>query len=239
MIRGKKLLVDFLSLFMILVTVFISAFFGINLGFIYGLEQKLPRIIELLETSKTKTAAAYKPLFQSAPEQDHSEIFRKENVEYPFIFIVYGDSREVATYEKELLVDQIIKENPAFVLHAGDLVLHDERHQWNIFDLFDGRITDAGIPIYPVLGNHEYKLEKNTVFEGEKAPLENYFDRFKFLENRRWYSFKYGNSSFLMLDSNVDYYSGSFQYKWLMDKLGEKSSDFLFITFHHPPYTKG
>jgi len=189
--------------------------------------------IALFLWQKAKT-----PVFYAAPKQDDSEIFQKRDIEYPFVFIAYGDSREPSGYEKEALIAQVIKENPSFVLFLGDMVLWSEEHHWNIFDLFDGKIINAGIPFYPILGNHDYYTRKESHPPNPEKQLQHYFERFKFLENRRWYSFVYGNSSFLMLDTNTNYSPASYQYKWLVNKIKEETADFIFVATHHPPYTK-
>jgi hypothetical protein len=71
-----------------------------------------------------------------------------------------------------------------------------------------------------------------------KEQLNLYFSEFKFLNNNRWYSFTYGNSLFLIIDTNTNYSPSSEQYKWLISKLSDKSPMFLFVFCHHPPYTK-
>jgi hypothetical protein len=150
---------------------------------------------------------------------------------------VYGDSREPAGYEKDELIAQIIRKHPSFVIHLGDMVDYGQAHQWRLFDLLDGAIISSGIPFYPVLGNHEYYTNGSYPAD-PREQLEYYFDRFPFLEHRRWYSFLYGNSLFLFLDTNTDYHTGSTQYQWLLNQLAEAQSRFLFVAFHHPPYTK-
>jgi predicted phosphodiesterase len=216
----------------------LGAFFAGGLAHKYSIHQKIlgvggaSYVVDLIRKSVES------PFFYPAPKQELSEIFQKRDVKYPFTFIVYGDSREPAGYEKEALIKQIIKENPSFVLHVGDLVLYGEEHQWKIFDLFEGRIIDSGIPIYPVLGNHEYHTRKEPYPTNPQRQLQHYFDRFKFLKNKRWYSFTYGNSRFLILDTNTDYSPGSNQYDWFIKELSGEDPGFLFIAFHHPPYTK-
>ncbi len=176
--------------------------------------------------------------FYPAPAQDSSEIFRTGTVQYPYSFIVYGDSREIATYEKTRLLKQVLNENPAFVIHLGDMVYCADDHQWELFDLFDGKIIDRRIPLYPVLGNHEYRTRTNAAPPNPEKQLQYYFNRFTFLKERRWYSFVYGCCQFLILDTNTDYSPGSEQYAWLLNNLKKKSTTFLFVAFHHPPYTK-
>ncbi len=219
---------------------FLIAFISFAAGvFFYRsrIYQKVPGI-NLVKKAIRKVSKPEMPYFYPAPEQDQSPIFCKSNIKYPFTFIVYGDSREIATRQKELLIDRIISERPEFVIHLGDMVYQAEEHQWNLFDIFEGKITRSVIPIYPVLGNHEYHLAGDDSLADPGAKLRLYFKRFKFLGNRRWYSFRYGNSRFLFLDSNSDYSPGSFQHAWLTKQLREDSSRFLFVSFHHPPYTR-
>lgn len=205
----------------------------------YGFHEKNPVASFFANLIRGEPAGEYEEFYYPAPEQGACEIFSKSDVEYPFTFLVYGDSREPATYEKDAIIVRIIKENPSFVLHTGDIVRYGDEHHWRIFDLIEGNIISSGIPIYPVLGNHEYHLRQEEYPEDPQPQLQYYFDRFEFLHNNRWYSFTYGNCRFLLLDTNTDYSPGSYQYDWLMNELGKEDSGFLFVAFHHPPYTKG
>ncbi|MEW6456293.1 MAG: metallophosphoesterase [Acidobacteriota bacterium] len=179
----------------------------------------------------------YPEFFYPAYEQKSSEIFEKKEVTHPFTFIVYGDSREFAGIQKTLVVKKIIEERPSFVIHLGDMVTYSDEHQWEIFDAFDGEIIKNGIPFYPVLGNHEYRVMFQERGEPSKL-LRSYFKRFPFLEERRWYSFVYGNCKFIILDTMTDHSPESAQARWLKEELKKKDSDFLFVAMHHPPYTK-
>jgi len=169
------------------------------------------------------------------------------DIKYPYTFIVFGDTSEPAGIEKDMIIDKIVDEAPLFVIHTGDMVKNGDAHQWKIFDLSEGQILDNDIDLYPVLGNHDYC----TTYDEE--PLSYYFDRFDFLEERRWYYFTYGNSMFIMLDSNLDYSEGSEQYNWLVDVLAKESYEsddslnpdasplpkHVFLSLHHPVYSKG
>lgn len=220
---------------LLLIAISVSAFFAEDIANKYGVHHK---ICEVSYAAESVERAPGGPFFYPAPEQETSDIFQNRNVKYPFTFIVYGDSREPAGDEKDGLIAQIIKEKPAFVIHLGDMVFNGEEHQWKIFDFFDGKIPNSGIPFYPVLGNHEYHTRNGSYSSNPEEQLQRYFNRFKYIKNKHWYSFKYGNSLFLILDTNTDYSPESYQYKWLMSKLKEKSPTFLFIAFHHPPYTR-
>ncbi|MFZ1051497.1 MAG: metallophosphoesterase, partial [Candidatus Sulfotelmatobacter sp.] len=87
------------------------------------------------------------------------------------------------------------------------------------------------IPIYPALGNHDLHGK-------EQVALANYFQRFPDLKNSRYYSVRAANTLLLVLDSSLDEVSGP-QGQWLSSKLDNIPSDvdFVFLMFHHPPYT--
>ncbi|MFH1868564.1 MAG: metallophosphoesterase [Candidatus Omnitrophota bacterium] len=178
------------------------------------------------------------PRFYPAKPQKDSDIINRQDVEYPFTFIAYGDSREPSSEAKYILIERIIKEDPLFVIHLGDMVTYGEKEQWDIFDRSEGKIISAGIPFYPVPGNHEYYTSKRGYPDDPEEQIKHYFKRFTFLKERLWYSFKYGNSLFMILDTNTNYSKESPQHKWFMERLSQEKHEFLFIAFHHPPYTK-
>jgi len=68
--------------------------------------------------------------------------------------------------------------------------------------------------------------------------LSNYFQRFPDLKNSRYYSVRAANALVLVLDSSMGEVTGP-QGQWKADKLNHVPSDvdFVFLMFHHPPYT--
>jgi acid phosphatase type 7 len=90
---------------------------------------------------------------------------------------------------------------------------------------------DKRIPIYPALGNHDLHGDQNIA-------LRNYFQRFPDLKNSRYYSVRAANSLILVLDSSL-VETGGDEGEWLADKLDHvpPDVDFVFLMFHHPPYT--
>ena len=194
--------------------------------------KKIPGAVHLLNLFE-------QPHFYPALQQHNVPIFETKELTYPYSFIVYGDSRELAFYEKTALISNVITEKPSFVIHLGDMVYCGDPHQWKNFDFSDGNIIKSGIPFFPVLGNHEYRSQKEWYPSSPEKQLQYYFDRFKFLKHKRWYSFTYGNSVFLILDTNTDYSPGSEQHRWLIDMLEKNASRFLYVACHHPPYSKG
>ena len=158
----------------------------------------------------------------------------------PFRFVAYGDTRfhdpkdtEAANPPvRQALVQAIADANPAFVCFTGDIVYNgNDANDWKTWDTETSIWRDKNIPIYPALGNHD--LHGN-----EKDALGNYFQRFPDLKNSRYYSVRAANTLVLVLDSALEETSGP-QSQWLATKLDNIPSDvdFVFLMFHHPPYT--
>ena len=162
------------------------------------------------------------------------------NVKVPFSFVVYGDTRfhdpkdtEAANPAVRLaLVRAIADANPAFICFTGDIVYNGfDKNDWAVWDSETGIWRQKQIPVYPALGNHDLHGDL-------KVALDNYFRRFPHLKNSRYYSVRAANTLFLVLDSSQDESLGP-QGQWLADKLDHVPSDvdFVFLMFHHPPYT--
>ena len=56
-------------------------------------------------------------------------------------------------------------------------------------------------------------------------------------EPHYYYSFRYGNAEFFVLDSNRTMESGSEQFQWLEKELMKSEATWKFVIHHHPPYT--
>ena len=158
----------------------------------------------------------------------------------PFRFVAYGDTRFHDPKDNEAanppvrvaLVGAIAKANPAFICFTGDIVYNGyDKDDWKIWDSETNVWRDKNIPVYPAIGNHELHGD-------EKVALGNYFQRFPDLKESRFYSVRAANSLILALDSSLDEVSGP-QGQWLADKLDHVPADvdFVFLMFHHPPYT--
>jgi acid phosphatase type 7 len=162
------------------------------------------------------------------------------NVSVPFKFVAYGDTRfhdptdtEAANPPVRIaLVQAIAGINPAFVCFTGDIVYNGyDVNDWKTWDTETSIWREKKIPIYPALGNHDLHGD-------EKIALANYFQRFPDLKNSRYYSVRAANALVLVLDSALDEVSGP-QGQWLTAKLDNIPADvdFVFLMFHHPPYT--
>ena len=161
-------------------------------------------------------------------------------VKGPFQFVAYGDIRftnpaDVAPSNAEFrrdLVNQIAAIKPSFILVSGDLVLQgDNPADWAIWDAETKPWSEAKLPVFPTIGNHE-------LYKDPAAGLRNYFQRFAELKNSRYYSLRAGNTLTLVLDSSEDETAGA-QGQWLASQLDHLPNDvdFVFLLLHHPPYT--
>jgi len=140
--------------------------------------------------------------------------------------------------ESRRLVAEIAARAPDFVVGLGDFVFQgSSRRDWKGFDALTEPVRAAGVPILPILGNHEYWARR--------APaLRNAFARFPRLAASRWYSETYGPLRLLFLDSN-ERALGAAAWReeagWLGAELAradaEEAVRGVVVFAHHPPYT--
>jgi Icc-related predicted phosphoesterase len=168
-----------------------------------------------------------------------SPVDLKLNVNTPFRFVAYGDTRFHDPKDTEAanppvrvaLVQAIAEANPAFICFTGDIVYNGyDVDDWKVWDTETSIWREKKIPVYPALGNHD--------LHREEVALGNYFQRFPDLKNSRYYSVRAANSLILVLDSSLAETAGP-EGQWLSDKLDHVPGDvgFVFLMFHHPPYT--
>jgi calcineurin-like phosphoesterase family protein len=178
----------------------------------------------------------------SSQAQEQSSDFRPVDLQQqaaaPFRFIAYADTRFTRDTEasspavRQALVKAIADARPAFVSVVGDITYNgNDANDWKVWDKETSIWRDNKIPVYPAIGNHE--LHGNL-----KVALGNYFQRFPDLRGSRYYSVRIANAQLLVLDSALDETSGP-QGQWLAHKLDTVPDDvdFVFVLFHHPPYT--
>ncbi|MBN2543807.1 metallophosphoesterase [bacterium] len=179
-------------------------------------------------TSLSENVLYYYQVTSGDASSDVYHFYTAVNTSTPFSFIAFGDTRsDSATHQS--IVDAMISYEPRFVLNSGDLVADgflasDFQTFFNI-----NKELMANIPYYPAIGNHE-------------IPATFFHEYFELPNNEKWYSFRYGNCKFIVLDSSIPYLVPfSEQPTFLENELIEGSSwaDFIFVMFHHPPYSSG
>jgi hypothetical protein len=167
-----------------------------------------------------------------------------------FRFVVLGDSRgndssePVNTAILGNLSSQIaaLDPKPDLILFLGDLVFSGGLSQLNQWNSIIAPITNADIPVYPTMGNHELDI-------GLASGQEAYRDNFELPTNGPFgydelaYSVEHKNALFVCLDSY--YFDGqtffsnqitNTQLAWLNNLLGNTTKKFKFIFTHSPAY---
>ena len=161
-----------------------------------------------------------------------------------FTFAVYGDSRTGSAIHQSI-VNRIVMDNPAFVLHTGDLVLTGSSvAEWNTFRQIAAPLLNhmpsPGLTsyFYPAPGNHEYNGDPSLAY---------YFNVFNSSPiNQHYYSFDYKNAHFISLDVTDTWDPGDFnpssaQYNWLLNDLQQADANsnikWKFVYFHAPVFS--
>ena len=156
-----------------------------------------------------------KPLtFMTAPGPDDA-----------FSFTIIGDTQRNPAITAKV-AKLMWERRPNFVVHCGDVV-DDGAAKWQwTGDLFKPCSELFGrVAVFPCIGNHE----KNH---------DHYYKYFSLPKPEYYYSYKYGNAEFFVLDTNGrrDLTEKGEQYKWLEKSLAASDAKWKFCYHHHPPY---
>lgn len=166
----------------------------------------------------------------------------------PFTFLAWGDSGTGDTLQTAVATQMdSLWPRPEFALGIGDLVYPaGEAANYNSRYFTPYRSLIRNMVIWPAMGNHD----------AATATGQPYLDAFYCptdtgsstnpSNTELYYSFDYGNSHFVCLDSQVTYAAGATDrntmLQWLADDLDSantRGARWKFVYFHHPPYTKG
>jgi 3',5'-cyclic AMP phosphodiesterase CpdA len=162
-------------------------------------------------------------------------------------FVILGDVqptsrlefwRETNAEETRRIVAEIARRRPDFAVLLGDLVFRgSSARDWARFHELAAPLRKAKVPLFPILGNHEYWLSS-------RAALRNFFEEFPALAGRRWQMDRYGSLGLLFLDSNENELGRAAwkeQEAWLASALASLDEDTsvrgVLVFSHHPPYT--
>lgn len=151
---------------------------------------------------------------------------------FSFTFVVLGDSRgkkEQISPVFERIVYEIRLISPDFVVHTGDW---SKSFSKNNLENFLKIMNKAEVPYYLTIGNHDVKGNWNDWTSVYK----------KLVKKPLYYSFKYQNSTFIILCCYIEkngktvwHKIGKRQFLWLKRTLQKsKNSDHIFIFVHEP-----
>lgn len=183
-----------------------------------------------------------------------------------FSFIAYGDTRGgldgiALQTNHSLVVSSMLRTIAArartpdpikFVVQSGDAVT-DGRSALQLTVSYVpvvSRLTDAGMPYFFAVGNHDVRNSRNVADTSRARGLKNFFAANKNLipaENspRRLagyptYAVGYGNTFILFMDSIIA--SDSTQFSWIrkqLEGLDRRRFPNVVIVCHHPAYSSG
>jgi predicted phosphodiesterase len=164
-------------------------------------------------------------------EEVESEVYTFRTAPYrdtPFRFAVWADSHAYTTPAPKI-AELISAQNPDIVISSGDVTNNGGVYrEWDLGYLTYIRHFAGSVPSYVAPGNHE----QNSHWIDDLLAQPG---------NEHWFAFTYGNSRFIILDTNRLYYPDRDQYNWLVEELSSdecKSADFRFVFCHHPPYSE-
>jgi hypothetical protein len=161
----------------------------------------------------------------------------------PLTFVAYGDTRFTQrdgvanATARRALVTRMAGENPAAIFIGGDLVYQgSDSEDYEIYKTETAVWSQAKIPIFPALGNHEFRG-----CDQDLSPcLANWWSAAVPSEVRsfRWYSVTLGPKILvLLLDSDSSLKPGSEQRSWFERQIVKAGYEveFVFVVLHYPP----
>lgn len=184
-----------------------------------------------------------------------------------FSFVVYGDTRgrrdgRELQYDHSMIVQSIVERTAKlagtdypikFVLQSGDAVVNGRiAQQLNVsfVDLINRLTTEAGLPYFLAPGNHDVTSYSKIDHPERLKGLQNFYDMNANLipgegSPRRLagypvFSFGYGNSFFIALDTNIA--GDEKQFDWVskqLEGLDRKRFTNVFVYGHHPFFSSG
>jgi len=152
-------------------------------------------------------------------------------------FVVYADHQRGAASQSDHrgVVARIMTDVPDLVIDAGDLADEAGNPGFGVWTEYFAAATGLleEVVFMPAVGNHENPNSANA-----------YYWRLFYLPERpaseRFYSYDVGNIHFVALNSENDITG---QTNWLARDLqasvNSTNTDWVFVYFHKPPYTKG
>ena len=146
--------------------------------------------------------------------------------------------RENNDVERKEIIGNISGQNPGSVILLGDMVFEgDSWEQWRNFDSLMTPVKRKNIPVFPVIGNHEY-------YGIDRIALQFLSKRFPVIKGSHWYTEVCDSIALIFLDSNDGEYSADqwqSQINWFRNKLlifnNDPAIKGILVFAHHPPYT--
>lgn len=208
-------------------------------------------IVTGLEAGKTYTYRCYDKKAKVASD-NFTFTVNDRNAE-KFKFIYFSDSQSQTTtdvdpdnqgigsgipFSNTIAGISKVGVKPSFYLHGGDIV------EWSLYESYwkntieYNKSTFAAIPFMAISGNHEgsYRSGKDEIFKHfhYDIPLQS-------TTQGIYYSFDYGNTRFIMLDTNRLSANAltADQLAWLESTLKSNNKKWTIVAMHNPMYSVG
>jgi acid phosphatase type 7 len=156
-------------------------------------------------------------------------------------FVAMGDSGTGGTSQKAV-GEAMLASRPELFLALGDNAYESGTEtEWetHFFQPLARLLSD--VPVYAVLGNHEYETAQaqpalDNLYQPDNNPAG----------TERYYSFDWGPVHFVALDSmcllgftQASSCTAAVQLQWLEQDLAATRQPWKVVSFHHPPYSSG
>lgn len=157
----------------------------------------------------------------------------------PFVFLAFGDSGTGSAVQRRLAQRMTETENPALVIHVGDISQQDgalDHIEAVYFGVYSALMSRT--PIFPTPGNHDYWTDYGAPYRAVHSPPRANVPP---PDAGRYYSFDWSNAHFISLDTNLLEFPGDGQrmLEWLERDLQRQTRFWKVVFFHHPPYPTG
>jgi hypothetical protein len=212
-------------------------------------------------TADTNTVVPITPPQTPLPPEDASRTVTK------FSFIAYGDTRgafdgTLLQYDHSLVVASMLRTIQSragtddaikFVVQSGDAVLDGRSAKQltvSYVPVIDRLTTEAGIPYYLAVGNHDVRNSTSLADTDRVKGLKNYFAANaklipsegspRRLNGYPTYGVGYGNTFILFFDSIIA--DDSVQFEWIrrqLEGLDRRRYVNIVAVFHHPAFSSG
>jgi 3',5'-cyclic AMP phosphodiesterase CpdA len=177
---------------------------------------KLPIFKVKVNTLRTNIAVKAGETIKVKPEEPN-ETGNTEKYKY----IILGDNRGgYNTFGQ--IIQQANGQNPVFVIDNGDLVYSGKPNQYRLFDQMVSKLSTT---LCTNLGNHDIRGDGRSIYTKLYGPA--------------YYSFSFGNSHFVFLDSSPGWTDkrsiSEEQYTWLEKDLAKSKGMSIYVITHIPP----
>lgn len=198
---------------------------------------------------KQNTTYTYRAYDKAAKISSNNATFMTANLQADSFKFVHVSDSQVAGAEGDYsgantgeffnsTLSGIFKNKPNFMVHTGDIVEYSQYEgYWKNMLNFNSKYLMA-LPFMAISGNHEttYRAGSDEIFKHFNVKIPTQDTKFGY-----FYSFNYGNTKFIMLNTNnlEGNKLEALQYNWLVNELENNDKKWTIVSMHNPMYSVG